>query len=356
MRSRDKWEALCKFEAQDCIPVDYMGHYETDRRLKEYFGVDTEVELLDILGSDFFYLPCRDLSQREGFMKYYNKQLRVDETERTCALGIRWQREVGEHKFSVDEAISSPLSDLKTTAQLEEYPWPVPEDFDFSPLLKECDDNKERIIVGGFWTGIMGDSYRLHGFQNFLLNIALQPELIGALIDKLTDVYFDLNRALFETLQGKMDVWFFGNDFGGQNGLLISREMWRTFFFKNIKKLTGLAHDYGLKVMMHSCGAIIELIPDLIESGVDILDPVQVSADGMDLVRLKEDFGKKIIFHGGVDTQQLLPYGSPQDVRMAVEDIKRTLGFTGGYILAGSQLLGPDIPIENILSMYGISS
>ena len=352
MTSREKWDALCRFQAQDCIPIDYIAHYETDKKLKEYFKIKTEVELLDKLGSDFYYLQGRDLSQNEGFMKYYKPSLDVNDTERTCALGMKWARDAKDHKFCVDEVISSPLENLSNAGELEEYPWPVPEDFDFSPMVEESIENKDRIIAGGFWTGIMGDAYRLNGFQNFLTNIALEPELMKALIDKLTSVYYDLNKAVFETLKGKMDIWFFGNDFGGQNGLLMSLDMWSYFYKENIKKLTNLAHSYGLKVMMHSCGSVSQLIPDLIEAGVDILDPIQVSAVGMEPESLAEQFGGKIIFHGGMDTQQILPFGNVDEVKTLKKKIGKSLGSTGGYILSGSQLLGSDIPVENIVAMF----
>lgn len=101
-----------------------------------------------------------------------------------------------------------------------------------------------------------------------------------------------------------MDVWFFGNDFGSQESLLFSTGMWGDFFFGNIRRLTALAHGYGLKVMMHSCGAVAPLIPLLIGAGVDILDPVQVSASGMVPGELKSAFGDRIVFHGGIDTDR----------------------------------------------------
>ena len=149
-----------------------------------------------------------------------------------------------------------------------------------------------------------------------------------------------------------MDVWFFGNDFGHQGGLLLSKEMWRDFFFDNIKRLTALAHSYGLKVMMHSCGAVSEIIPDLIGAGVDILDPIQITATGMEPQTLAEKFGGKIVFHGGVDTQNVLPFGTPEEVAAHAHEVAETLGATGGYIFAPSQILGPDIPMENIVAMY----
>ena len=130
--------------------------------------------------------------------------------------------------------------------------------------------------------------------------------MIRTLIDRLTEFYLELNERLFSALKGKIDVYYFGNDFGSQNGLLFSREMWREFYFENYRKLIDLAHRHGLKVMVHSCGSIRGIMKDLIEVGVDILDPVQITADDMEAAGLKADFGEDIVFHGAVDTQGVL--------------------------------------------------
>ncbi|NLF99900.1 MAG: hypothetical protein GX565_07090 [Lentisphaerae bacterium] len=206
--------------------------------------------------------------------------------------------------------------------------------------------------VGGLWTGILGDSSRMLGFQNFLCALAADPDLARTLVDRMTDMYMELNAAYFEALKGRLEVWFFGNDFGSQESLLFSTGMWGDFFFGNIRRLTALAHGHGLKVMMHSCGAVAPLIPLLIEAGVDILDPVQVSAAGMVPGALKSAFGDRIVFHGGIDTQRVLPFGTPDDVIRHVRATVATLGRGGGYLFAPSQILGPDIPTDNILAMY----
>ncbi len=354
MNSKERFEAVCEFRQPDRLPVDYLAHPELDRLLKQHLGCETEEELLDKLGCDFYYLPGRDISQNEGFLKYYKgPTLEMSETERVCALGIRWTRGAGDGKFVVDEAIAGPLNNAETEQDILNHSWPTAEDFDFSPLIEECETHADRVIIGGLWTGIMGDAYRLHGFENFLLNSALNPQLIKTLIDKMTDVYLELNEAIFSTLKGRMDVWFFGNDFGSQQALLLRPEMWHDFFFENIKRLTTLAHGYGLKVMMHSCGAISGIIPHLIEAGVDILDPIQVTAAGMEPPSLAEHFGGKIVFHGGIDTQQVLPFGTPEEVTAHAKGVSDALNAKGGYIFAPSQILGPDIPVENVIAMYG---
>lgn len=353
MNSKEKFRAVCKFRQPDRVPVDYLAHPEIDAKLRVCLGCETEKELLDRLGCDFYYLPGRDISQNEGFLKYYKgPALDMSEKERTCALGIRWTRGAYDSKFSVDEAIAGPLENAETPQDILDHRWPTAEDFDFSPLANEAEVHASRVIVGGLWTGIMGDAYRLHGFQNFLMDVALKPEIMKTLINKVTDVYLELNCAYFEAVKGKMDIWFFGNDFGSQGGLLLSKEMWRDFFFENIKRLTDLAHGYGLKVMMHSCGAVSKIIPDLIEAGVDILDPIQVTATGMQPQSLADEFGGKIVFHGGVDTQQVLPFATPEEVAAHAREVMKTLNQKGGYIFAPSQILGADIPMENIVAMY----
>jgi uroporphyrinogen decarboxylase len=336
------------------ISIDYLAHRQTDLALRSHLGLNTERELLDYLGADYFYLPGRDISQNEGALPFYKGGLPdMTDTERVCPLGIHWHRGAYDSKFTVDEAISGPFQnpDLKEREILD-FHWPKAGDFDFSPLRAEADANLKRIRIGGLWTGIMGDSYRMHGFENFLLNIALNPEVMHTLIDRMTDMYLELNDKYFSALRGKMEIWFFGNDFGSQESMLMGMEMWADFFFENIRKLCALAHSYNLKVMMHSCGAISELIPLLIEAGVDILDPVQVTATGMHPADLAEKFGGKITFHGGIDTQKVLPYGTTEDVQNHVRDVVGAFAPTGRYIFAPSQILGSDIPIGNILTMY----
>jgi uroporphyrinogen decarboxylase len=354
MNSRERFAACCAHQLPDRPPVDYLAHPAADRKLREVLGVQSEEELLDRLGADFFYIPARDLSQNEGILNCYKHRdrLEITESERTCPLGIRWKRGAYDSKFAVDSAIRGPLQNTEDPDDILRFPWPKAADFDFSSLRAQAEANRTRVRVGGFWSGILGDVYRMHGFQNFLMNIAVEPEFIHTLIDRMTDMYLELNEAVFTEMKGELDVWFFGNDFGSQESLLMSPEMWHEFFFENIKRLTSLAHSYGLKVMMHSCGAIRPIIPYLIEAGVDILDPIQVTARGMVPAELKAEVGARIVFHGGIDTQNVLPFGTPDEVRAHVSDVVGAMSADGGYIFAPSQILGPDIPVENIVAMY----
>ena len=353
MTSKERFETAISHKTPDRPPIDYLAEPGVNKKLFEYFKINSEDELLAILNSDFYYLSCRDISQNESCFPFYRgPKLAVNETERVCPFGIKWKRQAYNSKFSVDNAISGPLETVTSPKEILDYKWPEKNWFNWEPLIEECENHSDKVIVGGLWTGIFGDSYRMHGFQNFLLNMALNPDLIHTLVNKMTDFYLDINDQIFNLMKGKMDVWFWGNDYGTQQGLLFDGQMFGEFFLPNIKKLNDLAHSYNLRVMMHSCGAISPLIPLLTEAGVDILDPVQVTAEGMSPTLLKAQFGEQIVFHGGIDTQHVLPFGSPNEVYAHAKETLEIMNDKGGYIFAPSQILKTDIPVENIVAMY----
>jgi uroporphyrinogen decarboxylase len=188
--------------------------------------------------------------------------------------------------------------------------------------------------------------------QQLMMDMALNPPLVKALLEKISDYYLAHNGRIFEAGNGLIDIFMMGDDFGTQKGLLISPEMFRRYFAPKLKEFAAQAKSYGLKVMLHSCGSVRELIPDIIEIGVDILNPIQIHAKGMIPGKLKEEFGEKICFHGGIDIQHTLPFGTIQDVEREVKDRIRILGKNGGYILASTHNIQADTPTENILKMY----
>ncbi|GAA0181816.1 hypothetical protein SH2C18_42950 [Clostridium sediminicola] len=153
---------------------------------------------------------------------------------------------------------------------------------------------------------------------------------------------------------GQIDIIRPHDDYGTQIGLLFSVDIWRKYMKENTIKLVDLAHKYGAFYQQHSCGAIREIIPELIDCGVDILEPIQ-KVKGMEPVKLKKDFGHKLTFHGGIDTQKILPKGPVKDVTNETKHFIDTFNVEGGYILMASQCFEGDVPIENIEAMYGVS-
>ena len=354
MTKREKLEKLFDPQIKDILLADFLAPRQVREGLAEFLGVKSEKELLDRLGVDFYYLSCRDISQNEcSWPFYHGTALYMDEKERTCPFGIRWHRKVRDDKFGVDEAISGPFSgDGISIEEILAFDWPLPGSFDFSPLSAECDQYPGKIIVGGLWSAIQGDSSRMMGFENFLLNIAMDRPLIKTLVDRVTEFYLEVNRRYFEAVKGKMDIFFMGNDFGSQNGLWMSEDDWHDLYYENYKKLIQLAHDYGFKVMVHSCGSITPLIPYLIELGVDILDPVQITTKDMDPKTLSSKFGDRIVFHGAVDTQNVLPFGSVAEVGEHCSWLIKELNTNGSFIVAPSNNFLPGTPYGNIAAVY----
>jgi uroporphyrinogen decarboxylase len=353
LNSRQRFEAACSHITPDRPPVDYLAGRAIDERLRRHLGVSGERELLDALGADLYYLSVRDISQNESSRGIYRgPALPCDERERVCPFGIRYLRGQYDWKFGADEAVAGALEGAETPKDVLAHAWPKPEWFDVAALGEECEANRDRVIVSGFWTAIFGNAYRLHGFERFLVNMALKPELTRTIVRCLADFYLELNERLFSALAGRIDLFFFGNDFGTQNGLLISESMWVEYFEEEYRKIVDLAHAHNLKVMVHSCGSILELIPHLIDVGVDVLDPVQTTAAGMEAERLKRAYGERMVFHGAVDTQGVLPRGTQEEVGAHVTELAATLGAGGGWIMAPCNNIQADTPVENVAAMY----
>jgi uroporphyrinogen decarboxylase len=179
----------------------------------------------------------------------------------------------------------------------------------------------------------------------------LRPEMAHWLMDRFTDFYLGFFDRMLTAAKGQIDILRVADDLGTQRSLFFSADMFRTFIKPRLKKLVDMAHSHGVKFMFHSCGAIRPLIEDLIEIGVDILDPLQAAAHGMEPRALKDACDNRICLHGGICTQYLLPKGTPEEVREEVRRRLDILGAGGGYILAPCHVLQTDVPTENILAM-----
>ena len=212
---------------------------------------------------------------------------------------------------------------------MEKHAWPWPDIFDYSPMREQC-ARYQGYVVMYEGADLFTRPCILRNMENVMLDMVERPEMVHFLIDKFTSFYCeDISRAL-EATNGGFDMYCEWSDFGTQRGLLISVPMFREFLAPYLKRMIDLCHGAGLKFMLHSCGAIRELIPDLIALGVDVLDPIQVAAKSMDPGALKREFGDRLAFHGGVCTQRTLPFGTPAEVQAAVRDRIATLGAGGG--------------------------
>ncbi|HMN27486.1 MAG TPA: uroporphyrinogen decarboxylase family protein, partial [Caldilineaceae bacterium] len=192
----------------------------------------------------------------------------------------------------------------------------------------------------------------LRGMEQAYMDLALNPEIVHYCLDRLFDFCYENTRRIYEQLPGQVTLSYIAEDFGGQGQLLFSRSMIREFFIPRMKRMIDLAHSAGVYAFFHSDGSISEIIPAMIAAGIDVLNPIQWRCQGMERARLKQDFGDQVVFHGGMDNQQTLPFGTVAEVRQEVLDNLALLGKGGGYILAPCHNLQVITPPENVVALY----
>jgi uroporphyrinogen decarboxylase len=168
---------------------------------------------------------------------------------------------------------------------------------------------------------------------------------------KIRDFYLAYLERILRAAKGKIDIVMTGDDFGAQNGLLIGADMWRRFIKPGFAEYMALIKRHHATTMHHTCGSVVDIIPDMIECGLDILQSIQPEARGMSLAALKKAFGKRLCFQGGVSIQKTMPYGSPDDVRQEVAALAKIAKPDGGYIFCTSHNIQADTSVQNVLAL-----
>lgn len=245
------------------------------------------------------------------------------------------------------------FAEAEELEDLEFFQWPDPAKY---IDVEECKRRvalapDDKVCLGMMWSAHFQDTCAAFGMENALMNMIANPEIYEAVDAKIMEFYLKANEIFYEATKGRLNAVLIGNDMGSQRGLMLSPDMVRRFIIPGCKKLVEQAHSYGLKVIYHSCGSIVDIIPDLIEAGVDIIHPIQALAAGMEPQGLKEKFGDKVSFCGGVDTQDLLVNGTPEDVQKKVKEL-RTIFPTGLIISPSHEAILPDIPPANIQALF----
>jgi uroporphyrinogen decarboxylase len=188
--------------------------------------------------------------------------------------------------------------------------------------------------------------------EQALMDLVANPGMAEAALERIYFIHESIIRRTLDEAADLIDLVNVGEDLGTQNGLLMSPETFRRFLKPPFARMIELVHSYGVKVIHHDDGAMRPFLPELIEIGIDVLDPVQWRCPGMDREGLARDFGAKLVFHGGVDNQQTLPYGSPEDVRQEVAENIRIFRDCKGYVVSPCHNIQPNTPTENILALY----
>jgi len=238
-------------------------------------------------------------------------------------------------------------------SRIHEFDWPDPAKYIDPRACRAAVEAAlpDRAAMGMLWSAHFQDACSAFGMEAALMKMLQEPDMLRAVIDRITEFYLAANQIFYEAAHQKLDAVLIGNDLGSQTCLMLSPQMIREFVLPGTRRLVAQAKQYGLKVIHHSCGAISDIIPDLIDAGVDATHPIQALAAGMDPGELRTRYGDRMSFCGGVDAQYLLVDGSPREVRDKVHELK-ALFPTGLIISPSHEAILPDTKPANIKALF----
>jgi uroporphyrinogen decarboxylase len=366
---KDRVNKAISFEKPDRIPRDFAAVPEIWRKLGDYFGTEDRAEILKhmdvdcrIVSYDSFCCPP-DIDPRHVNMNASQERSSVGGMWRnTLADGSNvdiWgahRKKIKNPSGELEQFASFPLESATSVEDLSKYNWPQADWWDFSNLSSFIDTLNDsgiyniRYRLGSFFE----TAWSLYNFEKFQLDLLLNPHMTQFVMDRIAEVHIQNLERVLELAGDQIDIVYFYDDEATQNNLLISPELYEESIQGYHQKVIDIAAKYGKPTMMHCCGAVYPLIETFIQMGLKILNPIQPSAANMNPEKLAEEFGGRIAFHGGIDVQQFLPAANPEEVEEKVNYTSEVLGSQGGYILSGSHHLQADIPLENVLAMYGI--
>lgn len=328
MTKKERVKTAIAHQETDLVPYQMNCLSAAKKKLEAYFG---ESDIDDIIGNHIamFEPSFYSLFQTETLENNRFKD----------AFGATWELKPGE---DIGTVVDHPLKE----ATLKGYTFPDPDKIiKLDNIPSFIEKNKDKYIVGAIGFSLYERAWILRGIEPVLTDFLANPVFVEELFEKITCFNLAVTRRL---CQFPVDAFHFGDDWGQQHGLIIDPDLWRKFFKKPLRKLYEVVHAAGVPVSIHSCGDITDIIPDLIEIGVNIISPLQ--AEALDFKFLKKEYGKDLSFWGGISTQKTLPFGTPDEVRAEIRNTIKILAQDGGYILAPSHDLQGDIPLENMLA------
>ncbi len=346
---RKRIETALEHKNPDRVPLGFYCTHEAEYSLMKYLEINNSNDLLKRLGIDYRkvfpdYIGPADMHWDFGIT-----------APGKDVFGV--ERRVVKNPFGEYlEICNYPLKNLKTIEELEEYPWPKIEWFDFesvSKQIKNLEEEDEYWIKMTFGGSVFEFSWYMRGMEQFLIDLLENPEFANKIMEKVSDFWIGLTKETLKSSNGRIDAVSCGDDVGGQENLLMSPVVWRKMIKPWFAKFFKTYHNLGVKTWYHSDGSIGVIIDDLIEIGLDILNPLQFSAVNFpSMEELKEKYGNKLNFNGGMDVQTILPFGTVEEIKKETVKLIKVLGKDGGLILESSHAIQPDTKPENIMAMY----
>jgi uroporphyrinogen decarboxylase len=379
---QDRVRAAIRHEPTDRIPCDFLATTEVWDKLVEHFQPDTSgledmawlqpereaiLRLLDVdcrlFSYDMFCDPPAEVFKPGAKVDWWSSLTRSTPNRMwrqvlpDSTIYDIWgeHRKLEAHSFGYYEAHTTwTLGEAASINDLKQHQWPTPEWWDFSELPAMIDRLQQdgpfhvRFRLGSFFE----EAWGLRGLEQFMLDFALDPSIPVYIMDRILEVHLENLKTVLELAADKLDTIYTYDDVATQNSLLISPDHWRRLVKPRHQQILDVIHSYGKTAMYHCDGAVAPLIPELIDMGVNVLNPIQPDAKGMDPLGLKAQYGQQLTFHGGIDIIKTLPRGTPAQVQKEVRDRVKVLGEGGGYIMCSSHHIQPDTSLDNVLAMY----
>lgn len=340
MTPKERWVAVLSGSSADRAPRDYWGTGEITARLLADLDCPDERALWKRLNVDkLIHLAPRHPRSREST---WHLQSHFS----LWGIGTR----AIEYSSGVyEEAVHAPLAAATTVAEVERFPWPDPCEWDVSHLRAECAAWADHPILCG--TSEMFYLYsRLRGMEQALVDLVENPAIVDCALEHIEHHDRTVLTRILQEAGDLIQFVYVAEDLGTQESLLMSPRHFRRFLKPRMARMIALAHACGVKVFHHDDGAIRPLIPELLDIGIDLLNPIQWRCPGLDRAELRRSFGEHVVFHGAIDNQQTLPFGTPADVRREVEECRALLG--DRYVIAPCHNLQANTPTANVLALY----
>jgi len=354
MDARERVETCLNHEKPDRVPIDFWATGEVKAKLVDHFGFATIEEVLGHLDVDFRYIEGpRYVGPPLTIRPDGSKEDHFGVPRKPVTYGA------GASAGVYSEVAEYPLEKATSIDEILSYPkWPQVEWFDYECVREQARRAREtgKVVV------FMGDRLNrcaqlkpamyVRGVEQILVDTILNPDIAKAVFRRIADFYAEYARRTLEAGEGNIDIFFTGDDFGTQDNTFLPVHVWRDQLRDGFKRFIDIGHEFNCRVAHHTCGSVAALIPDFISCGLDILNPLQPDVAGMDYRKIKQEFGDRMAFHGGISIQKTMPYGSPQDVRREVKDRVEKLAPGGGYIFCTAHNIQTDTPLKNVETLF----
>jgi uroporphyrinogen decarboxylase len=343
MTRRERVLTTISHNEPDRVPLGFDANAGIQEKLFKHFGVGDRLALYDAMGIDGFSV----FTDSYVYPDYVGPELPLlEDGTKANFYGM------GCHEFGVVR--HNPLAFARSVEDLDAYRWPSADWFSCDTVKQRCLEIKARnmVTVGGEGGCGITHALNLRGYELGLVDPLTEPELTRAYMERMGDFFVDWNERWLSAAEGEFDIYRCGDDMGNSLSMHCSPQVWREFYKPQLERIFAVAKRHGLRIWFHCCGCCRPVLEDLIEIGVDMWDPVPAYVSGNDHVELKREYGEALTFVGGVDLPNVLVGGTPADVEDEVRRCIDTLAPGGGFILAGSQVLTDDVPLENVLTMY----